>query len=433
MTRPTIPRRLVDQQRRLRQAGRIRAGYSEATGKVGKTGREIRRPVKSPTFILTSQQRGDLDIAAQRWGGEIDRWQPQGGWPEVWRLMTDTDTIEALLPAGDPLMSLYEYWSGPNCARRCDSVTEYIGDLSTLGETRPCVCVATLGADWGTKQLSEQDRRNACKLTTRLNVYLPTGDLAFWRLDVHSWYAAQEMIAIVDLIKARIGPDHEVPVRLRIEQRSEPGKDYQVVVIEVHSQVARQILSGVVPSLALDGEPTSERRPAIEAPTGQPAPQNGAQNRQPAPVPAGQPQQPETVAVEDSPPKGALDDLAELIGAAMTEDALKSIWNQVAVTKNNDLKNAWYNRRTKIRNGTAVALTVTEAAVAASDAVDGETEPDRTAVWTQILALAGERGWDQPTVSQLMRETVGHDPSNADGWAFGQFLAAIKEGKVTTP
>jgi recombination directionality factor gp3-like protein len=410
--RTQLPTRLVDAQARLRQAGRIRTGYSTAV-----PGKTYRRPAKSPTFILTSQQRRDLEVAAVRWGGEIDRWKPQGGWPECWRLMTDTDTIEALLPPGEPLTSLMEFWTGPNCVRRCDGVTEYKGEPTTPGQARPCVCARVLGADWRERELSDQDKKNACKLTTRLSVFLPLSDLAYWRLDLHSEFAAVEMLGLYDLIRGRIGSDSAVPIRLRIEQRALPGKEFQVVVIEVSSQVAQLILSGVAPKLAIDGVTVVEERRALAAT----AENDDESEAEPS----------EATATE---PPSDQETLKAQIAEAMTEADVQALLPAVNMTKDNELRRIWWARLHEVRraagDGSPTPPPKTAAAVS-SEPVDVEQEPDRTAMWTATLTLAKARGWDIAEVSQRFRDfTNGLDPSAGDGWHHSLFRDAIESGKI---
>ena len=62
--------------------------------------------------------------------------------------------------------------------------------------------------------------------------------------------------------------------------------------------------------------------------------------------------------------------------------------------------------------------------------VDGEAEPDRDATWSQVLSLAAARGWNTAETSRQMREQVGKDPTEADGWTFSAFLTWLKAEPV---
>ncbi len=97
-------RRILTLQRQLRELGRIRSGYSEPYTKDGK---ELRRAVRSPTFILTAPVRDQLDLAAELWGGTVERWQPMGNRPEEWRALLAE--AQAVFPA----MSFPEPWVFP--------------------------------------------------------------------------------------------------------------------------------------------------------------------------------------------------------------------------------------------------------------------------------------------------------------------------------
>jgi len=417
---PAGPRRIVTMQRRLRELGRIRTGWSEEV-----PGKTYRRPVKSKTFILTSAQRNYLEIAADRWGGTIERWKPQGASPETWRLVTEADTIEALLPPGDPLTSYYEAWQGPTCIRRCDGETEML-------KPQECVCIKDLGEAWWEREdLTKEQQRDACKATTRLNVFLDLDDFGYWRLDMHSVNAAVEMAGYVDLIKGYIGLNPVVPIRLRIEQRAKPGKQFQVVVMELRGQVARQILSGVAPRLAIEVGDEEDEVPALPAgPARTEAPQTGAENRNRPTVSADQPRSPVPAARPTSPARppaaagGDTGSLEKLIADATTVEALRPIWNDVAKTKDSTLKDAWWARKRAIESGGAHVEPAPE------EPVEGEAEPDKNAMWMQALSLAGKLGWDTGTTSRRFREEMGKDPVAADGFTHQQFVEAIQGGLI---
>lgn len=456
---PTGSRRILTMQRRLRELGRIRTGWSEEVpGKTTRSGQPVRRPVKSKTFILTSAQRNHLEIGADRWGGTIERWKPQGASPETWRLVTEADTIEALLPPGDPLTSYYEAWQGPTAVRRCDGVTELL-------KPQACVCVATLGEAWWEREdLTKEQARDTCKATTRLNVFLDLDDFGYWRLDMHSVNAAIEMAGYVDLIKGYIGPNPVVPIRLRIEQRAKPGKQFQVVVMELRGQVAKQILSGIAPRLEIEvGDSSNDNdedgTPAIGAGPAQveqlsTVAQARAENRNQAPVSAGQTRPAAPASRPTSPARppatpptqvgaagsganetgvsvGTTGSLEKMIAQATTDEQMRALWNQVADTKDTALKEAWRLRRTAIRNGdTAPAESAPVAEPELDEPLEGEAEPDKNAMWTQALGLAGKLGWDTATTSRRFREGMGADPGAADGFTHQQFVEAIQKGLI---
>jgi hypothetical protein len=180
-------------QRQARELGRIRTGWSEP---YTKEGRELRRPVKSRTIVLTSQQRSGLDLAADAWGGTVERWQPQGNHPEAWRLITEQEAIDAILPPGDPLNQTMEMWSGGGCVRRCNGVLE-------SKTNQPCLCRAEFGEDF---HMQRGNPPKVCKPYSRLGVFLDLDDFGLWRIQTNSYYAMLEMAGVVDLLINHLDP-----------------------------------------------------------------------------------------------------------------------------------------------------------------------------------------------------------------------------------
>ena len=183
---------ILDLQRRLREAGRIRIGDTVASS--GKRG----RPVKLETFRFTSADRRSIDAVARLYGGIIQRWAgaPVGDQFEV---VTEAKSIPVVLPPGPLAMSQwYEEWSGGGCTRRCDGVTETISDS-------PCVC--------------NPDDRD-CKPHTRLSLILRDLEgIGTWRLDTSGWNAATELSGTMDLVGMLQTQGRLVTGRLVLNQR----------------------------------------------------------------------------------------------------------------------------------------------------------------------------------------------------------------------
>ena len=383
-----MSRRIITMQRQLRELGRIRSGYSEPYTKDGK---ELRRAVRSETFILTAVTRDNLDIAAELWGGTVEQWQPQGSGPEVWRVITRAPAIDAILPPGDPLSQAYEFWNKGGAVRRCDGER----DEKSNG---PCVCRAQFGEAW-----FERRKTEVCQPYTRLNVFLELSDFGYWRIETKSFYAAGEISGAVDLIKARIGPEPAVPIRLRIDPRSkvEAGKTtpYPVIVLELRGVATAQILAGVAPVLSIDG--IAHLQPAVAA-----APDRAAIESSPAP------QQPA------APGRDWKTEMA----AATTLDALRALWKQAGGANGMDeeTKKAFWAAKDRID----------AAAKPAEAAADAEIEPDRDDMWASVLSLAGEREWKTAEVSQRLRDYIGKDVTDANGWEIQGFRDALKNGEV---
>lgn len=390
---PVPTNRIRTLQRQLRQLGRIRTGTWDPSAAGGKG-----RPTRSETFILTSGQPDLLHLAAQLWGGEVHEWQPHNGGPVQWRVITEADTIDAVLPPGDPINQFYELWNRGGAVRRCDGEKE-----SKSGE--PCICIAQYGPEWHERK--DLALGSTCKIETRLSVFLPLEDFGIWRLDTTSYFAGVELVGTVDMIKGLVrvqtDTDPPIPVRLRIDQRQKisDGKTtpYPVVVVEQRGRTM-QMLSGAAPSLK---ELDAATRPAIEA---------GPADRQPE----------------------ASGVLARISTA--TEQELHIIREELRAAgqpPDPRVRAAWEQRLAAVKasGASGLAATTASAAKSARPSDPGEVEPNADAVWSEILSLAGQRDWNMATVEEKFRATLGRDPSDADGWTMAQFRDAILAGSVT--
>ncbi|MFF2964291.1 hypothetical protein ACFVT1_36615 [Streptomyces sp. NPDC057963] len=247
--------RILTLQRQARELGRLRTGWSVPSDKPN--GRP--RPVKSKTWVVSSHAEHYVTAAAEAWGGTVERWQPQGAGAPQFRVITEAEQIDALLPPGDPLSQCNEMWNKGGCMRRCDGQTEQLSH-------QPCICMQQFGEDW-----HQQKKGTVCAATSRLSVVLPDmPDVGVWRAETHSFYAANEMAGTVDMVLSGTGGQGLVPVTLRIEPRTRVAggqtKHFPVVVVEIRGITTRQALTGPLPTaLALD--PSGSRAvAAIEAP-----------------------------------------------------------------------------------------------------------------------------------------------------------------------
>lgn len=245
--------RILTLQRQARELGRLRTGWSVPSDKPN--GRP--RPVKSKTWVMTSHAEHYVKAAADLWGGTVETWQPQGKGAAQYRVVTEAESIDALLPPGDPLSQYNELWSGGGCQRRCDGQTEQIS-------RQPCVCAARFGEEWHL-----QPKGSVCAATSRLNVILPDmPDMGVWRAETHSFYAANEWGGTLDMVLSGTNGQGLVPVSLRIEPRQRVAagltKNFPVVVVEIRGVTPRQALTGPL-STAMALDPTGERPKALEA------------------------------------------------------------------------------------------------------------------------------------------------------------------------
>jgi hypothetical protein len=253
--------RIRTAQKQARELGRLRTGYSIPNDDPKKRP----RPVKSKTWVLSSHSEHYVTAAADAWGGNVERWQPQGNGAPQFRVITEAEQLEAILPPGDPLSQANEMWNKGGCARRCDGETEQIS-------RHPCLCLAEYGPEWHQLRQDIRTKDKVCAATSRLNVILPDmPDVGVWRVETHSWYAANELAGTVDMVLSGTGGKGLVPVTLRIEPRTRVAggqtKHFPVVVVEIRGVTTRQALTGPLPTaVALDPAGSSRAVAAIEAP-----------------------------------------------------------------------------------------------------------------------------------------------------------------------
>jgi hypothetical protein len=252
--------RIRTAQKQARELGRLRTGYSVPN----QDPKKRPRPVKSKTWVLSSHAEHYVTAAAEAWGGKVERWQPQGNGAPQFRVITEAEQLDAILPPGDPLSQANEMWNKGGCVRRCDGETEQIS-------RHPCLCLAEHGPEWHLLRQDLYTKDKVCAATSRLNVVLPDmPDVGVWRVETHSWYAANELAGTVDMVLSGTGGKGLVPVTLRIEPRTRVAggqtKQFPVVVVEIRGVTPRQALTGPLPTaVALD--PTGTRAvAAIEAP-----------------------------------------------------------------------------------------------------------------------------------------------------------------------
>lgn len=207
---------ILDQQRRLRELGRIHAGYRD-----GRSVKKLDRP------RLTSSSKRLLEAAAAVYGGEVVPWD-EGKVKGRFQLFCEADRIRIAVPPDiEPVSQWYELWSGGGCQRRCD------GYRTT--DDAPCICRVEAKLD-ESEPMPPQLRK--CKPTTRMSVLLPDiPDLGVWRLESKGWNFAVEAPGMLDSIAAARQRGVILTGWLRIEARSSTSggqtKQYVVPVIEL--------------------------------------------------------------------------------------------------------------------------------------------------------------------------------------------------------
>lgn len=379
-----MPGRILTLQRQARELGRLRAGtFEQPSGGRG-------RPTRSKTWILTSHQREYLDAAAEQWGGDVHEWTPQGNGAKAWRVITDSPSIDAILPPGDPLSQHYEMWSRGGCQRRCDGEVEHLS-------AKPCLCLAEFG-----EEFHLQDPDKACRPHTRLSVILPDiPDLGVWRMESKGFYAANEIAASIDLIRQATGGQVMVPIRLRIEPRKRVAqgktKQYPVIVVEIRGATAGQILSGSAPVAAISG--------------------NGN---------GGQP------AIEAGPPKLTAERVLEIAGKCKSIGQIQRLWREAA--DDGVLSDELAAKLKAIGDGLMPARPVSSPPASNGQAAtvppqSSGQEPNPDAMFAAIMSAA-PADWGTAGVQQRIEVWAGKPLDEVDGWGLEKFLTTLTNGEV---
>lgn len=336
--------RILNRQRMLAEAGRLRLGYTVPHGDNGKT-----RPVRSETWIVTSHSEDHIRAAAALWGGDVEQWQPMGSGAQQWRVITEASAIDAILPPGDPLTQAYEQWTKGGCQVRCDGVTEqFTGN--------PCLCLARFGENW------YERTKDVCDSKSRLKVLLPDmPGLGVWRMETGSYYATNEIAGMVDVIRGSVGEGVLVPVRLRIEQRTRVAegktKQFVVPVLELRGVTAGELLAGHIDRAAIGAGGNGQQRVAIEA----------------------------------GPAKEERPDYIAQAKAAVTLDQWRAVWNAC--------KEAGHGTPELVAELTEIGKNLLPEG-SATPATTPESEAVKDQLWQQILAVAGELQMDLSIVRE---------------------------------
>lgn len=242
-----------DIRRRLPELGRIRAGYSEPV-----KGKDYSRPVKSDTWIVTTNGRPEiLERLAVVYGGTVEEWdQPRTN--DTHRLVTESDRLQVVLPPNpfnkqdpaDPTepVTRYEKWEGGECRRRCDGMVciGYPKDGSQPVEV-PCLCQEV------------DDASKHCKPKTYLSLMLPQAPIGVFRLATTSRNAMAELASAVDVIQlaSSVGlptatlllEDRRRPGRT-IDGVQQPGKRFKVPVLTTNATLEEVQHAAAAPQVA---------------------------------------------------------------------------------------------------------------------------------------------------------------------------------------
>jgi hypothetical protein len=188
-------------QRRITEVGKVRIGCQVpiATGKnAGKP-----RPERLKHFRLTSNSQAALQLAATKYGGEVQRWTIRPEWQEriptpdhQFELYTTSDTLDILIRADALMNTQFEQWDGAYCTRRCQDGFITFDGYGKL-EGLECQCPDDL---LKRKELAAQGK--ACSAVSRLCVMLEGLPLGQWRLDTRGENTPAEVRGLQDILES---------------------------------------------------------------------------------------------------------------------------------------------------------------------------------------------------------------------------------------
>ena len=231
---------------RLPHLGELRLGTKQVSERSGKE-----YPVSLAHWRITTKDPELATRVADLVGGEPVGWESPDG--PAWEVLTETDSLDVVIPPTDYLRQDMELWARSGLVRRCDGVTASIPDGDAL-RTEPCVCerIREIGID-----------ESQCAPTTRLAVMMPgVNGFGQWLLTTKSWAAAREIAGSAALLAKAQGA---IPAKLRIEMRKETrqGKTntFRLPVLVAQLDIAALTSGGKISVSVGSGLPSAPDNP----------------------------------------------------------------------------------------------------------------------------------------------------------------------------
>lgn len=212
--------RVIDIQAKMKRVGIIRLGEQQTGSGPGK---------RLSTFRLTSNDRRVMDAVAARYGGVVRPWP---GGQQSWQVTTTSNELPIEI-SNVPASTQYELWQqiggkgSKQCVRRCDGCE--IREGAEKGQACKCPRDPLERA-----AQSKVKGSNVCSLSMRMWVRLPeVPDVGLWQVTSGSFYAAQEVPAIMDGIEALAQMGAHIRARLAIDIRAGGGKKFPVLAVRL--------------------------------------------------------------------------------------------------------------------------------------------------------------------------------------------------------
>jgi hypothetical protein len=387
-------------QQRLTQVGVIRLGEQ----RVSQRGKKY--PAKLETLRFTSPSKPLVDAVAGLYGGTVKPWDSPTG-PQF-EVVTQAKEIPVLVPPQriDPNLEL---WGNGYRSRMCDGETEQIRQC-------PCLCEAAKAAG------KPGGPNDTCKPTTRMSLMLAdVPSLGTWRLESHGWNAAAELPTLAASIESAPQP---IPARLEVQVREkktfDPTKPPKEQVESRVFMVPVLHFDWITPSQAFGGQLGAAARAAL----------GGGQERQAI----------ESGKVESGRRKYTPAEYVGMAELAQNIEQVRALWTDAAHDEalTDAVKLALTERVNELNAAPserpAAAPPPTEPAVETQpitpDVIDAEVEPDADAVWMQIQAAAGAKGWNSPALEERVCQFLSKPSDEANGFELQRFLNAVQAGEV---
>lgn len=245
--------RIIDRQRQLAEAGKIRFGARKAPNRPGK-------PIPHPR--VTSSRRDLLEQVARIYGGTVVEWDRESGVP-TYEVTVERDLTVYVPPIPNAIVQQFELWRGRVSGRFCDGQTAKVRMRSGRWKEEPCPC-------------SSLEKRE-CKLVTRIDFWIDGVEgTGVFNLVTHSEVATDELVGMAEFAQGSRRParlSSQVRSRVVVDPENPPKtvtRRYPVPVLEIATTPGE--LLGAPTSLA--GE--------LEAPT----PEPGVRQIEPGELPA---------------------------------------------------------------------------------------------------------------------------------------------------